>query len=74
MFKNFFLLVVNVVGAGYLGWKMLFYPEQTDMWIIRAVGFIFFLQAVGYISDIIKTRLDQRIEKLKQKESTNADI
>lgn len=67
MFKKIFLLVLNFVAVGYTGVQLILFPEETPMWLIRLIGGIFAVQAVVYVSDIVKIHLESRVEKLKQK-------
>ncbi len=54
-----FLLLISIVT----GIHLMIHPEETNVWIIRGVGFVYFLSGVGYMLQIWIKYLNCKIKK-----------
>jgi len=54
-----FLFLISIVT----GVNLMIHPEETNVWIIRGVGFVYFLSGVGYMLQICAKYLNGKIEK-----------
>lgn len=64
--KNYFYLSLAVIATVYNAVQLIFYPELTPIWFIRIMGGFFVLLAIGYILDIQKIYLQNKIDDLKK--------
>lgn len=65
--KNYFYLLIASVAMVYNSVQLIFYPEFTPIWFIRLMGGFFVICAIGYLLDIQKLYLQNRIDKLSKK-------
>ena len=64
--KNYFYLSLAAMATVYNAIQLILYPESTPIWFIRIMGGFFILLAIGYILDIQKIYLQNKIDNLKK--------
>jgi uncharacterized membrane protein HdeD (DUF308 family) len=55
-------LIVLALVSFVAGGSLLFYPEDVSPWIIRGVGFLWILEGINYVLDLIKKYLEFKID------------
>jgi hypothetical protein len=64
--KNYFYLSISIIAMIYNAIQLMFYPELTPQWLIRIIGGLFVVYAIGDALDIQKIYLQKKIDKLNE--------